>query len=78
MTSSAVPFFLISHFVGSTLVFLLLTCTGFVFLTGISWLEVIDNIGRYAIAAALFIAGLPKLIGEKFSSEPKEKPLEKQ
>ncbi|REL28877.1 DNA translocase FtsK [Thalassotalea euphylliae] len=72
LSGAFLPYF---SFVGSTLVFLLLTCTGFVFLTGISWLEVIDNIGRYAIAAALFIAGLPKLIGEKFSSEPKEQPL---
>ena len=73
LSGAFLPYF---SFVGSTLLFLLLTCTGFVFLTGISWLEVIDNIGRYAIAVALYIAGLPKLIAEKFNSEPKEKPLE--
>ena len=69
LSGTFLPYF---SFVGSTLLFLLLTCTGFVFLTGISWLDVIDNIGRYAIVAALFIAGLPKVIAEKFGSEPKE------
>ncbi len=57
-------------FVGSTLLFLLLACTGFVFLTGISWLDIIDNIGKYAIAGVMYLIGLPKIIQEKFSTQP--------
>ncbi|WP_286267536.1 DNA translocase FtsK [Thalassotalea atypica] len=55
-------------FVGSTLLFLMLTCTGFVFLTGISWLTIIDNIGQYTISAALFLIALPKLLQDKFGT----------
>ncbi|NMP32387.1 DUF87 domain-containing protein [Thalassotalea sp. M1531] len=63
-------------FVGSTLLFLLFACTGFVFLTGISWLNIIDNIGKYSIAGAVYLVNLPKLLQEKFASAPKEKPLQ--
>ncbi|WP_448211720.1 DNA translocase FtsK [Colwellia sp. MEBiC06753] len=63
-------------FVGSTLLFLLLTCTGFVFLTGISWLAIVDNIGKYTILAALYLASLPRKIQEKFTAAPAESPLQ--
>jgi len=56
-------------FVGSSLLFLLLTCTGFVFLTGISWLNIIDNTGKYAIAALFYLIALPKLLKEKFGTQ---------
>lgn len=62
-------------FVGSSLLFVLLTCTGFVFLTGISWLSIIDNTGKYAIAAVLYLIALPKLLKEKFGTQLPEPPV---
>jgi len=60
-------------FVGSSLLFVLLTCTGFVFLTGISWLSIIDSTGKYAIAAVLYLMASPKLLKEKFGTQlPKQ------
>ena len=55
-------------FVGSTLLFLMLTCTGFVFVTGISWLNIIDNIGKYTIASIIYLIKLPSLLSEKFGT----------
>lgn len=55
-------------FVGSTLMFLMFACTGFVFLTGISWLDIIDNTGKYAILAGMYLAALPAQLKEKFGS----------
>ena len=57
------PYF---SFVGSTLVFLMLCCAGFVLLTGFSWLNFIDNVGRYTIAGALFVLHIPSYIKDKF------------
>ncbi len=63
-------------FVGSSLLFLMLTCTGFVFLTGISWLTIIDTIGKYTIKASLYLVALPKLLKDKFGTElPTETPI---
>ncbi|MFD2166785.1 DNA translocase FtsK [Thalassotalea euphylliae] len=62
-------------FVGSTLLFLLLTCSGFVFVTGISWINIVDNIGKYAIAAVMYLLGLPKILAEKFGTSELEPPI---
>ncbi|PKG84692.1 cell division protein FtsK [Colwellia sp. 75C3] len=59
LSKTLLPYF---SFVGSTLLFLLFTCAGFVLLTGFSWLQFIDAVGRYAIAGVLKLISLPKLI----------------
>ncbi|MCW8832697.1 MAG: DNA translocase FtsK 4TM domain-containing protein, partial [Colwellia sp.] len=67
LSQSFLPYF---SFVGSTLIFLMFTCAGFVLLTGFSWLNFIDNVGRYTIAGAVFLQQLPKFIKDKFGVEP--------
>ncbi len=59
-------------FVGSTLLFLLFTCAGFVLLTGFSWLKFIDTVGKYAILATLWLVDTPKLIKEHFGTHSEE------
>jgi S-DNA-T family DNA segregation ATPase FtsK/SpoIIIE len=56
-------------FVGSTLLFLLFTCSGFVLLTGFSWLKFIDSVGQYAIAAFMWLLTVPSLIKEHFGTQ---------
>ena len=63
LSKTFLPYF---SFVGSTLLFLMFSCAGFVLLTGFSWLNFVDSVGRYAIAFAVFLQQLPKLIKEKF------------
>jgi len=63
LSQTLLPYF---SFVGSTLVFVMFTCAGFVLLTGFSWLNFIDNVGRYAIASVLFLQHLPRYISERF------------
>ena len=65
LSKSFLPYF---SFVGSTLVFLMFTCAGFVLLTGFSWINFIDNVGRYTIAFVMFLQQSPKLIKEKFGT----------
>jgi len=67
LSKSFLPYF---SFIGSTLIFLMFTCAGFVLLTGFSWLNFIDNIGRYTIAAVVFILSSPRLIKDKFGVDP--------
>ncbi|MBL4822468.1 MAG: DNA translocase FtsK 4TM domain-containing protein [Colwellia sp.] len=68
LSATLLPYF---SFVGSTLVFLMFCCAGFVLLTGFSWLNFIDNVGRYAIASVVFLQHLPSYIKDKFGvSEP--------
>jgi S-DNA-T family DNA segregation ATPase FtsK/SpoIIIE len=69
LSKTFLPYF---SFVGSTLIFVMFTCAGFVLLTGFSWLNFIDNIGRYTIAALVFIQQLPSLIKDKFGSAPQQ------
>jgi len=57
------PYF---SFVGSTLVFLMFCCSGFILLTGFSWLNFIDNVGRHAIASVVFLQHIPSYIKDKF------------
>jgi S-DNA-T family DNA segregation ATPase FtsK/SpoIIIE len=59
LSETLLPYF---SFVGSTLVFLLLSCSGFVLLTGFSWLTFIDEVGRYTIILSLWLAKLPSFI----------------
>ena len=65
LSRTLLPYF---SFVGSTLLFLLFTCAGFVLLTGFSWLKFIDCVGRYAIVAAIWLANVPKLIKTHFGT----------
>ena len=65
LSKTLLPYF---SFVGSTLLFLLFTCAGFVLLTGFSWLKFIDCVGQYAIVGALWLANAPKLIKEHFGT----------
>jgi S-DNA-T family DNA segregation ATPase FtsK/SpoIIIE len=65
LSKTLLPYF---SFVGSTLLFLLFTCAGFVLLTGFSWLKFIDAVGRYAIVGALKLVSLPKLIKAHFGT----------
>ena len=68
LSQTLLPYF---SFVGSTLVFLMFCGAGFVLLTGFSWLNFIDNVGRYAIASVVFLQHLPSYIKDKFGvSEP--------
>ncbi len=63
LSKTFLPYF---SFVGSTLIFLMFSCAGFVLLTGFSWLNFIDNIGRYTIAGVLFLKHIPSYIKDKF------------
>ena len=63
LSETLLPYF---SFVGSTLIFLMFTCAGFVLLTGFSWLNFIDNVGRYTIASVVFLQHLPSYIKAKF------------
>ena len=67
LSKTFLPYF---SFVGSTLIFLVIGCIGFVLLTGFSLLKFIDGIGAYTILAAKYIVSLPTLILENFSSAP--------
>ncbi|WNC70573.1 DNA translocase FtsK 4TM domain-containing protein [Thalassotalea psychrophila] len=64
---SLLPYF---NFIGSSLLFLVLTCSGFVLLTGLSLFTIVDFIGEHVIKLALLIKSL--LIGFKqhFNSTP--------
>jgi len=63
LSQMLLPYF---SFVGSTLIFVMFTCVGFVLLTGFSWLNFIDEVGRYAIASVVFLQHLPCYIKDKF------------
>ncbi len=63
LSETLLPYF---SFVGSTLVFVMFSCAGFVLLTGFSWLNFIDNVGRYTIASVLFLQHIPGYIKDKF------------
>lgn len=59
ISSSFLPYL---NFAGTVLILLSLFCTGFTFLTGISWLTVVDKTGALAIAFATGAWALPKKI----------------
>jgi S-DNA-T family DNA segregation ATPase FtsK/SpoIIIE len=69
LSNSFMPYF---SFVGSTLLFLMFTCAGFVLLTGVSLLTIIDFIGQYTIAACQYFIILPGIIKDKFSPSHNE------
>jgi S-DNA-T family DNA segregation ATPase FtsK/SpoIIIE len=64
-------------FVGSTLLFLTFTCSGLVLVTGFSWLNFIDNTGKYTIALVQWLIDLPLWINQKFSTAPNDKVVNK-
>ncbi len=65
LSNTLLPYF---SFVGSTLLFLLFTCAGFVLLTGFSWIKFVDAVGQYAIVAVLWLINTPKLIKTHFGT----------
>jgi len=65
LSKTLLPYF---SFVGSTLLFLFFACSGFVLLTGFSWLKFIDSVGRFTIAAVMWLIALPALIKEHFGT----------
>ena len=69
ISNAIVPYL---SFVGSTLLFLTLVLSGFVLVTGISLIKLIDGLGEYTIAAALILAKLPPWIKQKFDSRPRK------
>nr|WP_268892447.1 DNA translocase FtsK [Colwellia sp. 20A7] len=65
LSNTFLPYF---SFVGSTLIFLMFTCSGFVLLTGFSWLNFIDDVGRYCISFFMLLKGLPQIIKNQFGT----------
>tara|TARA_R110000744_G_scaffold130699_3_gene238438 strand:- start:6208 stop:8721 length:2514 start_codon:yes stop_codon:yes gene_type:complete len=61
ISASLVPYL---NFAGTVLILLSLFCTGFTFLTGISWLTVVDKTGAMAVAFATGAWALPQKIQE--------------
>ena len=59
LSNSLLPYL---SFVGSTLLFVTFCGSGFVLLTGISLLKMIDRVGEYTILALEYLIGLPALI----------------
>ena len=66
LSNGLIPYF---SFVGSTLLFLMFIGTGFVLLTGVSLLKMIDYIGAQTIKAAFGLTKLPNLLKEKFGTQ---------
>ena len=64
LSNSFISYF---SFVGSTLLFVAFCLTGFVLLTGFSWLTFIDEVGRYTILLIQYLTKLPKLLTDKYS-----------
>ncbi|MEH6711904.1 MAG: DNA translocase FtsK 4TM domain-containing protein [Paraglaciecola polaris] len=61
ISASLIPYL---NFAGTVLILLSLFCTGFTFLTGISWLTVVDKTGAFASAFATGAWALPQKIQE--------------
>ncbi|OUS28726.1 cell division protein FtsK [Thalassotalea sp. 42_200_T64] len=58
------------NYIGSSLLFLLLTCSGFVLLTGLSLLTIIEWIGAKAIWLAIFVKNTAISFKQHFNSAP--------
>lgn len=69
LSQSLLPYL---SFVGTTLIFLMFIGVGFVLLTGISWLLLIDTIGEYAITGVQTLVLLPSYIQNKFGTGEKQ------
>ncbi len=65
LSHNFLPYF---SFIGSTLLFLMFTCSGLVLLTGWSWLKFIDLIGAYTITGAQFLITVPRLVQARFNN----------
>ncbi len=72
ISSSFLPYL---SFVGTTLLFLTFVLAGFVLLTGISLVTIVDAIGKYTIAFFQGLLTLPSFIRDKFGSAASEKSL---
>ncbi len=81
ISSSFLPYL---SFVGTTLLFLTFILAGFVLLTGVSLVTIVDSIGKYTILFFQNLLLLPSLIKDKFGSAevtskentlPDDKPL---
>ncbi|WP_371372242.1 DNA translocase FtsK 4TM domain-containing protein [Thalassotalea aquiviva] len=66
---SLLPFL---NYIGSSLLFLVLTCSGFVLVTGWSVFMIIDYIGEKAIAVAFALYHLGLSLKDKFASAPEK------
>ena len=67
---SLIPLF---NYIGASLLFIILTCSGFVLLSGISLFALIDGIGMYAIKLFMILKTSAQSIQAKFSSAPEAK-----
>jgi len=69
---------LIPHFsfVGTILLLLCFFCTGFTLATGISWLDIIDNLGSFTIVQAKAIANVPTKAKQLMLTHNKQQKLE--
>jgi len=65
LSNSVLPYF---SFVGSTLLFLMFIGTGFVLLTGLSLLQMVDQVGVYTIKFVFWLWGLPQWCMDKFGT----------
>ena len=72
ISSSFLPYL---SFVGTTLLFLTFVLAGFVLLTGVSLLTIVEVIGKYTIAFFQGLLLLPNFIRDKFGSVTPEKEL---
>ncbi|RHW77159.1 DNA translocase FtsK [Colwellia sp. RSH04] len=70
LSNTLLPYF---SFVGSTLIFLLFTCAGFVLLTGFSWIKFIDAVGQYTIAGCIALFHFPKWLQTHFGTAAEDK-----
>ena len=68
LSNAIVPYF---SFVGSTLLFLTFVLSGFVLVTGISLLKLIDDLGELTINFALKTTVFPAWVKARFDSRPK-------
>lgn len=65
ISNSLIPYF---SFVGSTLLFLMFIGTGFVLLTGLSLIVMVDKIGEYAINIGFWLTKVPGYLSDKFGA----------
>ena len=74
LSNSLLPYL---SFVGSTLLFVTFCGSGFVLLTGVSLLKMIDRIGEYTIVALEYLIALPALIKYHLGTSAEPSPDEK-
>ncbi|WP_371193043.1 DNA translocase FtsK [Glaciecola sp. SC05] len=60
-------------FIGSVLLLLCFFCTGFTLATGISWMSIVDGIGKVSIVSTKQLIALPNRVGQLSLPSPKNK-----